>query len=339
MRRLLGTVLLGMVLPAVVAASVTPAAAAAAATQPKAGPAQGFGVRLVDVPVDEANNPRALRYIIDYLPTGTTIHRRILVVNSEARTAHFTVYADAAQIGGGQFTGDAGATRSELTGWISVQHPAVTLAPGASELDMITIKVPPVATRGEHYGVIWVQQEAYARGTNGLGVNEINRVGIRVYLAVGHGGAPPIAFAIASATGHLSVQGQPSILVRVDNTGGRAVDLTGSVRLTRGPGGTSAGPFTAQRIITLAPGQSGTMSFALPKSLPDGSWRAQVTLVSGITTITATKTIQFGQPIVAGFHLGLMAWGGIALGGLVLLGVLAAISVRRYALRHRRALA
>jgi hypothetical protein len=111
------------------------------------------------------------------------------------------------------------------------------------------------------------------------------------------------------------------------------------VRLTRGPGGTSAGPFTAQRIITLAPGQSGTMSFALPKSLPDGSWRAQVTLVSGITTITATKTIQFGQPIVAGFHLGLMAWGGIALGGLVLLGVLAAISVRRYALRHRRALA
>ena len=78
------------------------------------------------------------------------------------------------------------------------------------------------------------------------------------------------------------------------------------------------------------------MSFALPKSLPDGSWRAQVTLVSGITTITATKTIQFGSHRRRD-HLGLMAWGGIALGGLVLLGVLAAIVVRRYALRHRRA--
>jgi hypothetical protein len=341
MRRLLGTVLLAVVAASVApaAASVAPAAAAAAATQPETGPAQEFGVRLVDVPVSEADNPRALRYIIDYLPTGTIIHRRILVLNSETRTAHFTVYADAAQISGDQFTGDAGATRSELTGWISVQHPAVTLAPGASELDMITIKVPAGATRGEHYGVIWVQQEAYAHNSSGFGVNEIDRVGIRVYLAVGRGGAPPTAFAIASATGHLSAQGQPSILVRVDNTGGRAVDLTGSVRLSHGPGGTSAGPFTAQKIITLAPGQSGTMSFTLPKSLPDGSWRAQVTLVSGITTITATKTVQFGQPIAAGIHLGLMAWGGIALGGLVLLGVLAAIGVRRYALRHRRALA
>jgi hypothetical protein len=46
-------------------------------------------------------------------------------------------------------------------------------------MDLITIKVPPGATRGEHYGVIWVQQESYARGTNGLGVNEVDRVGIR----------------------------------------------------------------------------------------------------------------------------------------------------------------
>ncbi len=90
------------------------------------------------MPVSEAGNPRALRYIIDYLPTGTVIHRRILVANDESRTARFTVYADAALITGGEFVGYAGATRNELTNWISVQHPMVTLAAGASVMDMIT---------------------------------------------------------------------------------------------------------------------------------------------------------------------------------------------------------
>ena len=45
---------------------------------------------------------------IDYLPTGTTIHRRIYVENDETRTARFTVYPDAAQISNELFTGDAG---------------------------------------------------------------------------------------------------------------------------------------------------------------------------------------------------------------------------------------
>ena len=205
MRRLLGTMLL-----AVVAGTMTPAAVAAAATQPKTGPVQRFGARLVDVPVPEADNPRALRYIIDYLPTGTTIHRRILVMNDETQTARFTIYPDAAQISDELFTGDAGATRNELTGWISVQHPVLTLAAGASVMDMVTIKVPLGASRGEHYAVIWVQQESYARGANGFGVNEVSRVGIRIYLAVGRGGAPPTVFAITSITGHRSAEGQPS---------------------------------------------------------------------------------------------------------------------------------
>jgi hypothetical protein len=331
----------GMVLLAVMAGTTAPAAVAATAatTQPKAGPAQRFGTRLVDVPVSGANNPRALRYIIDYLPAGTTIHRRILVKNNETRTVRFTAYADAAQISHDEFTGDAGATRSELTSWTSVQHRVLVLAPGASEMDLVTIKVPRGATRGEHYGVIWVQQMADVRGANGFGVNEITRVGIRIYLAVGRGGAPPTIFAITSIAGHRSAKGQPSLVVHVDNTGGRAVDLDGSARLTDGPGGSSAGSFASQQIITLAPGQSGNMSFAPPKSLPDGPWRAKVTVVSGITTSVAAGTVRFGALTGTRVHLGLLAWSGIALGGIVLIGALAAILVRRHALRRRRALA
>ena len=125
----------------------------------------------------------------------------------------------------------------------------------------------------------------------------------------------------------------------VDNTGGRAVDLDGTARLSDGPGGTSAGPYPSQQIITLAPGQSGTMSFAPPKGLPDGPWQAKVTLVSGITTSVATGSVQFGVLTAAGIHLGLMAWGGIGLGVVALSLGLAAILVRRHAFGRHRALA
>ena len=312
-----------------------PAISAAASTQRLAAPQPGgFGVRLVDVPVSEADNPRALRYIIDYLPTGTVIHRRILIMNQETRRVRFTVYPDAASIANGLFTGDAGDTRNELTGWISVQHPVVTLAPGASAMDTIRIKVPAGATRGEHYAIIWVQQTAKARAANGFGVTEVSRAGVRVYLAVGKGGALPTSFAIASLTARRSASGQPLVVAHVDNTGGRAVDLDGSARLARGPGNSSAGPFPAEQIITLAPGQQGNMTFALPKSLPAGSWQVTINLVSGITTCTATATIQFAPLVAARTGLSELAWIGIALGVLVLVLAVAFVIVR-YALRHR----
>ena len=312
---------------------VASAATSSSLSVPPAAPPGAFGVRLVDAPVSEADNPRALRYIIDYLPTGTIIHRRILIANGEARTARFTVYADAAHITAGQFAGDAGATRSELTDWVSVQHPVVTLAARTSVMDMVTINVPSGATRGEHYGVIWVQQTAKARTSSGSTVTEIDRVGVRIYLAVGHGGAPPSSFDITSVTGHLTAAGQPVVVAHVNNTGGRAIDLNGTVSLADGPGNTSSGPFRARQTVTLAPGQSWNVTFAAPKSLPLGSWRATVSLVSGLTTATATTTVQLSAIVAAKAALSAMQWIWIALGGLVLVLV---VIRGGYARQHRR---
>jgi hypothetical protein len=333
--------LLGMIMLVLAAGTVSPAAVAAAATQPPAGPAglgaQRFGVRIVDVPASAVNDPRALHYIVDYLPTGTVIHRRIQVQNQQAQTAHFTVYPDAAQISKGSFIGETGAARNELTGWISVQYPALTLRPHTSAMDMITIKVPLGATRGEHYGVIWVQQASRARTAKGFGITNVARVGIRIYLAVGRGGAPPTKFAITSLTGHRSASGQPLILAGVDDTGGRAVDLHGTVRLTGGPGDTSAGPFPQREFVSLAPGQSGNMTFAPPKVLSDGPWQASVTVDSGLTTATATATIRFAAPVASQAGLPGMAWLGMAAGALALVLAVAMILVRAAHQRRRTA--
>ena len=110
MRRFLSALMLvAAVLAAATSALASPAQAAASP-----GPGS-FGIRLVDVPSAEADNPRALRYIIDHLGPGTTIHRRILVENLGPRAARIIVYPDAATISGGSFIGDAGETRSDLT--------------------------------------------------------------------------------------------------------------------------------------------------------------------------------------------------------------------------------
>jgi hypothetical protein len=313
--------LLGVLLLALAAGTLVPAASAVAGANPVKPPPQRFGVRLVDVPVSEAHNPRALRYIIDYLPAGTVIHRRILVLNEEATTSHFTVYPDAARITHGKFIGDAGHTRSELTTWVSIAHPSVTLRPHAAVLDMVTIRVPRKPTRGEHYGVIWVQQVAHARDARGFAIKEVSRVGIRIYLAVGRGGVPPTNFTITSITGHRSPGGQPFLTALARNTGGLAVDLGGTARLTHGPGGSSAGPFPIHQIITLAPGQADTVTFNPGRRLPSGPWRATITLTSGFTRRTGSATILFSPHLASSLWTrpSTMFWGIVVIAAVVLL--------------------
>ena len=48
-------------------------------------------------------------------------------------------------------------------------------------------------------------------------------------------------------------RGEPSLAIRVSNTGGRALDLTGKVTLADGPAGMKAGPFEVVQGTTLAP--------------------------------------------------------------------------------------
>jgi hypothetical protein len=337
--RVLGLLALALALAVVTAAA--PAAAArssragglpARARQAEAGlPVLRFGVRLVDVPADEAGNPRALQYITDSLPTGSVIRRRIMIINEERRTARFAVYPGAARVAGGSFIGGAGRARNELTGWVTVQHPSLVLGPGQSAMDLVTVRVPLDATRGEHYGVIWAEQAAAVRAGKDVSIRDVARAGIRVYLAVGRGGAPPTRFAITSISGQEPAAGPPRFVARVDNTGGRAVDLAGELRLAAGPGGSSAGPFAAGHVLTLAPGQSGDVIFPLPAALPAGPWAVTVTLVSGLTTATARATVTLGgQPASASWADPVtLAWAGGMLLGLLVIAAAAIARLRR----------
>jgi hypothetical protein len=291
---------LSIAAPAALASPLRPAGPVRPAGPASAGPGS-FGIRLVDVPASEAADSRAWRYIIDYLHPGTVIHRRVAVDNNTSGVARISVYADAATITGGQFIGDAGATRNELITWISVSRPVLTLAPGAKAMDMVTIRVPRDASPGERYGVIWAQEASRVPQSKRFMVLEINRVGVRIYLDVGSGGPPPTIFAITSVTSGLRSDGSPEVIARVRDTGARAIDLSGSLRLSDGPGGAAAGPFQFQSGLTLAPGQSGQMTAVLSKMTPAGTWHTTVTLESGNASEVAQAVVQLGGMRPAGF--------------------------------------
>ena len=247
------------------------------------------GVRLLDVPADAVNNPRARAYIVDALAPGTTIHRRMEVSNTTASAQHVAVYAAAAVITGGSFVGAAAHTANDLSTWTTVSQPSLDVAAGGTAVDTVTVAIPATASPGERYAVVWASVSNAGDGGN---IELVNRVGIRMYVYVG-GTNPATSFTVSTLTGQRNSGGHPLVRAVVHNTGGRAVDFSGTLTLSAVTGGLTGGPYPAQLGTTLAPGQSEPVLFPLTNQVGDGPWNATVTLRSGLNQQAFRARITF----------------------------------------------
>ena len=254
-----------------------------------ASTAGGIGLRLLDAPTSAGDDPRARLYIVDHLAPGTVIHRRIEVSNTTASPMHIVLYPAAATIEDGSFLGAAGHSQNDLSTWTSVDPGASDVLADGRATATVTINVPDDAAPGEQYGVVWA--EARSAPTDGSGVTLITRVGIRIYLSVGPGGPPAADFTIDSLTAERSPDGQPTVLATVHNTGGRALDMSGTLKLLAGPGGLGAGPFPADLGTTLPVGGTESVVIILDEALPAGPWDARIALRSGLLVRSARATI------------------------------------------------
>lgn len=270
---------------------LSPATASSAVATPRPDEVPpGVGIRLVDAPVATADDPRARVYIIDHVSPGTVIERRVEVSNGTDETQQIAVYPGAAEILDGSFTGAEGRSRNELSRWVSVSPDEAELAPDGRSMVDVRIEIPRDASRGERYGAVWAEMTTPPESG---GITQVSRVGIRIYLSVGPGGAPPSDFEITSLTPARNADGRPVVQATVRNTGERALDFTGDLRLDDGPGDLSAGPFEADPGTTLGIGESAPVAVVLDKALPDGPWRAHLRLVSGLERRSAEATITF----------------------------------------------
>lgn len=238
-----------------------------------------LGIRLVDVTRRLVTDPRARTYVIDHLAPGTTISRRVEVVNGTAAAVRLRLYPAAATIAGDRFVFLEGRTPDELTGWTAITPREVTLPACGRARPKVTITVPERVTDGERYAVVWAERQPPVSAKPG--VQLAVRVGIRLYLSVGKGREPAFDFTIKSLRAGRDHSGRPFVIATVVDVGGRAVDLTGQLRLSHGPHGTLAGPYPADQGVTLAPGSTGPVTFRLAPGLPAGRWTADVVLRSG----------------------------------------------------------
>jgi hypothetical protein len=251
----------------------------------------GIGIRLIDIPESAAADPRARLYVVDHLAPGATISRRVEISNTSATAVDVVTYAAAARIENGSFIGSDAQTANELTRWTTVSPEVSRLAAGEVSTVVVTITVPIDAAPGERFGVVWA--EAGSASALGTGVVVINRVGIRMYISVGPGGPPAADFAVTSLRASRSANGAPEVSATVVNTGGRALDIGGSLTLSDGPGGLSAGPFDVTLGVTLAIGSTEEVRIVLDPQVPNGPWTASITLSSGLTERSAVAVIEF----------------------------------------------
>lgn len=295
-----------------------------------------IGLKLVDVPAETQDDPRARVYIVDHLPPGSVIRRRIEITNSTRTTGQVTLYAAGASITKGSFLGDEGHTPNDLSTWTAVQPKLSDIRAGGRLTASVTITVPSDAAPGEQYAVVWAETRSAPSAAGG--VTQVSRVGIRLYVSVGPGGPPAANFTIDSLTAKRDPDGAPTVLATVRNTGGRALDMNGDLRLLAGPGGLSAGPFPASLGTTLAIGDTEAVRIALDKQIPAGPWDARVALRSGLLDRTAQATISFpaaGRSSSVNTAPSQPAWWYPAIGALVVLLLLMTILVL-LARRRRR---
>ncbi len=253
-------------------------------------PTGTIGIRLLDQPASEAGDPRAQIYIVDHLAPGTEIQRRI-EVSTTTSAAQVRLYAAAASITDGSFLGAPGDTPNDLSTWTSVTPGAITMTSGQVATATVTITVPRDAAPGEHYGVVWAEARAPASAAGG--VTQVNRVGIRLYLSIGPGGAPAADFSIDSLAAGRSDDGVRTVVARVHNTGGRALDISGTLDLRTTSGDLHAGPYPADLGTTLAIGATEGVTISIDTDLPAGPWDAQITLHSGLVERSAIAELTF----------------------------------------------
>ncbi len=201
------------------------------------------------------------------------------------------MYSAAATISHSTFIGAAAHTPNELSTWTSVLPGASDVPAGGHRIATVTISVPRNVPPGEQYGVVWA--ETRSAPPAGGGITHVSRVGIRLYLSIGPGGAPASRFTIESLTGKRAPDGHPVVVASVHNTGGRALDMNGTLQLSAGPGGLNAGPFPANLGTTLAIGATEPITITLDRRLPNGPWDALVILHSGLLENSARATITF----------------------------------------------
>jgi hypothetical protein len=281
--------------PSAVAAPATPASALSASGV--AGTPSTGRVSWSVVPAT-ATGPDSSRLQFDYgnVKAGSTIIDHVEVINRSAQSAAFSVYATDA-------TGTtpqgvitllpAGAKPKDVGSWTSFPGGAPQLSTvipaDRAVIETFTIKVPRLATPGDHTGAMVAAVGVVRKASNSSQVIENYRIGL------------PIEFRVPGPL-HSGLQVQSistgfSDPLNPFGTGTATISYTvantGNVRLAATPTVSISGPFGQSKVVhpaklpLILPGDSVRVSLRVPGLFPDGPMTAHVAVNGGWPPQTA----------------------------------------------------
>jgi hypothetical protein len=142
---------------------------------------------------------------------------------------------------------------------------------------------------------------------------------------------PAERFAIESVTAARAADGHPMVLATVHNTGGRVLEVDGTLRLSDNPSGLRAGPFPVTLDAAVPVGGRAQVQVPLGEEVPAGPWLAELTLSSGQFEQSTRTTITFPDRAPASF-----VGRHTVAGGLLAVLLTAAVLISRRRRRRRR---
>jgi hypothetical protein len=312
-------------------------AVGAGASQVTKHPTAGtVGIRLIPAPGKAPTNPLAKSYVVARLSPGATISRRIEVDNDSKLPLTVRLYVGGARVIHGHFMFAASdVALNDLSRWSALSRTSVRLAPDSDVFETVTTRIPREATEGNDFAVIWASVSA--KPTSGSGITLVSRVGVRMYISIGPGGAPASNFNVGTLVAERGTTGRAMILSQVRNTSANTLDLNGALTLSKGPDGLVAGPFRAQLGVVLAPGAVEPVFVTLTRNFPRGPWRANLRVTSGTISRSSAATITFPSRVLIPAPSGIEALTLtlLLITSLVVLGVILAL---KYSRRHHRTL-
>ncbi len=270
------------------ALTIAPPSGPASGHGPAAGP---IGITLRPEPAGSppSTDARERGSVIAFVAPGSSLTRTVTVVNSGPDRERIDLYPAGASIRTDTFTPSATRSGNDLSSWTNVYPSTVDVPAHGSRAVKVTVSPPGGTRSGERFAMVWAQPR------DG---DVADRVGLRMYVAIGRGTAPASDFSIETVAVGTDDAGRPVISANVTNTGGRAVDITGVTTLTTGPDGQSRAPIAIARTITLARGGRGQVTAVLDPPPPSGRWLVNVTLSSGTVNRqrAATVTVPSASP-------------------------------------------
>jgi hypothetical protein len=270
---------------------LSPSWSAAASTGASTSALGTIGIRLVPIRGGLPESPLSNSYIVDRLSPGASLVRTVEIDNDTINLANVSIYVAGADVVQGSFLFSPGSTADELSSWSSLRTGSVQLAPHSQTFDTVTIRVPRDASSGEQHAVVWASVSAPP--PSGRGITLVSRVGVRMYVAIGPGGAPPSKFTLGMLSATRSTSGKVQLAARIYNTGKSTLDLNGRLTLSHGPNAIRAGPFLVKAGVLLAPGRSELATVLFGSRFPPGPWRVDLNIKSGFLSHSTIATMTF----------------------------------------------